>query len=123
MKRTFNIVGLIALMLIIGFMFASTPARAEDKVITFKPTSVTVAKDRNGSDYVRMIWGDTKELNGIKYSSGSTVNAYRENLEAAKKIKAGDTVTAVVSKKDYNGTSYYTVLAFGDAKQTAAVKK
>lgn len=106
----------IVVLAIVAFLFCSTPAKAEDMVITFKPSSVSVLKDRNGNEYVRMIWGQEKELNGVKYAAGASVNAYRELAAQAKLYKQGDTVTAVVSKKDYNGTEYYTVLAFDKTK-------
>lgn len=107
--------------LVLAIMLAlAVPAFAADEVITFTPSAVTVLKDRNQNEYVRMVWGTEKELDGIKYSSGSTVNAYRELVAEAKKIKPGTQVTCVVSKRNYNGTVYYTVLAF---KPTAAAKK
>jgi len=117
MKRDISIA--LIVLAIVTFCWIATPFAA-DEVLTFNPSSVSVLKDRSGQEYVRMINGGVKELNGIKYSSGSTVNAYRENVAAAKKIKPGDTVTCVVSKKDYNGTVYYTVLAFAP---TATAKK
>jgi hypothetical protein len=118
--RKLSIITLLAIVLaIVSFCWVSTPFAA-DEALTFKPSSVTVSKDRNGQEYVRMIYGETRELNGIKYSTGASVNAYGENVAAAKKFKAGDTVSCVVSKKNYNGTIYYTVLAFAP---TAPAKK
>lgn len=105
-------IGIIVLA-IVAFCWM-TPAFAEE-AITFKPSSVSVLKDRNGQEYVRMIWGQTKELNGVQYSTGSTVNAYGDMVSQAKQFKPGQEVTAVVQKREYNGTTYYTVLGFKSA--------
>lgn len=110
----------IAVIAIVAFMFCATPAVRAEEVITFKPSTVSVLKDRNGNDYVRMIWGRTAELNGVQYSTGSTVNAYGEMVTAAKQIKPGQEITAVVQKRDYQGSTYYTVLGL---KPTAAKKQ
>lgn len=118
-KNLSTIITAAVVIAIVTFCWVSTPFAAEES-LTFKPSSVTVQKDRSGAEYVRMIYGETKQINGIKYSTGASVNAYRDNVTTAKQIKAGDTVTCIVSKKDYNGTVYYTVLAFAP---TAAAKK
>lgn len=120
MKRIFNIIGLIALFAVIGFMFASTPARAAEEVITFKPEVVQLLKDKNGAEYVRMIYSADGEKNGIKFTASYSVNAYRTQVAAAKQFKAGDTIQAVVTKKEFQGGTYYTALGF---KTPTAAKK
>ena len=119
MKR--NLVLFVAILAIVSFMWAATPARAEDVVLKFKPSSVSILKDRSGNEYVRFIMPDSKELSGIRYSAGISVNAYREMVEQAKALKPGQEVTVVASKREYNGSTYYTILAFGGT--TTAAKK
>jgi hypothetical protein len=62
-----------------------------------------------------MIVSENKLINGIPYKSSHTVNAYREHVAAAKQIKPGQEVTAVVQSKEFNGQKYMTVLGFAPA--------
>ena len=116
MKSTLSIAAVVIAIAV--FMFWATPAKA-DELITFKPSSVTELKDKNGNAYVRMLWTKDSELNGVKYQKTTSVNAYRDMVPAAKLIKPGQEVTLVASKSFYQGREYYTVMGIG----TTAAKK
>lgn len=121
MQKSINFIGLLALLAIISFMFCSTPARAEQPM-TFKPDSVTVLKDKNGNEYVRMLISEKKNSSGISYTQSTTVNAYRELVPAASKIKPGSEVTAIVEKREYQGRTYYTLLGLKDSAPVTVKK-
>ena len=115
MKRLFNVIGLMAILAVIGFVWCSTPAHATEQLLTFKAESVTVLKDKNGADYVRIIMSESKTSNGITYKSSAPINAYRELVGDAMKIKPGDTVTCMADKNEYQGKTFYRVLGFKSA--------
>jgi hypothetical protein len=109
-----NIITAIAILLIVTFVWCATPARAEQP-LTFKPESVTVLKDKNGNEYVRMLVSEKKTQSGVSYSQSTTINAYRDLVPAASKIKPGQEVTAIVEKREYQGRTYFTLLGLKDA--------
>jgi hypothetical protein len=109
-----NIFTGIIVLLIVTFVWIATPARAE-QVLTFKPDTVTVLKDKNGNDYVRMLVSEKKASQGVNFTQSTTINAYRDLVPAASKIKPGQEVTAVVEKREYQGRSYFTVLGIKDS--------
>jgi len=115
MKRSISFIGLMALLAVIGFVWCSTPAHATEQLLTFKAESVTVLKDKNGADYVRIIMSESKTSNGITYKSSAPINAYREMVSDAMKIKPGDTVTCMADKNEYQGKTFYRVLGFKSA--------
>jgi hypothetical protein len=115
MKKSISFIGLMAILAIIGFVWCSTPAHAVEQLLTFKADSVTVLKDKNGADYVRIIMSETKSANGISYKSSAPINAYREMVSEAMKIKPGDTVTCMADKNEYQGKTFYRVLGFKSA--------
>jgi hypothetical protein len=115
MKRFIGVIGLMALLLLIGFVWCSTPAHATEQLLTFKAESVSVLKDKNGAEYVRIIMSETKSSNGITYKSSAPINAYRELVADAMKIKPGDTVTCMADKNEYQGKTFYRVLGFKSA--------
>lgn len=115
MKRSISFIGLMALLAVIGFVWCSTPAHATEQLLTFKAESVSVLKDKNGAEYVRIIMSETKSSNGINYKSSAPINAYRELVADAMKIKPGDTVTCMADKNEYQGKTFYRVLGFKSA--------
>ncbi len=108
---------LAAIVAIVTFCWISTPALAAEEVMTFKPTSVVVKQDKFNQDYVRMVIPATGSKDGIPFSSTYAVMAFGEHVAAAKQIKPGQEVTAVVQKHDYKGQTSYTIIGLKGASQ------
>lgn len=112
MKRftTLLSISILAFALIMVTVIA---ASAEDKILNTKIDSTTVALTKNGNQYVRFIVSEERELNGIKYNRSLPVMAFGSLVDAAKAMKAGDTLKAVVSyRKLSDGRESYTILSF-----------
>jgi len=103
----FLTVGILALAGLINI------ASAEDKVMNIKIDSTTVAMDKNGSEYVRMIVTEPRTLSGVTYQKSLPVMAFGANVETAKSYQAGDTLNAVCNyRKLPDGRESYTVISF-----------
>jgi len=98
----------VALICLVSF---ASLAVAEDKIINLKIQSVTTAMTKTGSPYVRVIVGEKRTLQGISYEAGIPAMCFGPVADAAKTLKAGDMLKAVVSERDFNGRSSYTVLS------------
>ena len=105
MKRKAVIGLVLALMLIVPIM-----AMAAEQVINLPITGKVVAPDRNGNEYVRIIVGETKTLQGVEYSVGTAAMAFGDTVEAAKALEIGGMLKAIVQSRVYNGRSSYTIL-------------
>ncbi len=103
----------IALAILIAIAIA-TPALAADKLITAKVESVTVAKDKNQQEYVRLRVAAAKELNGIQYTSAVPAMVFGPEVAKAKTIKSGQTVKMIVQEREYQGRTSYTVLKIAE---------
>jgi hypothetical protein len=115
-----NILTGLVIVAIVAFVWISTPFAAES-VLTAKIDSVELRKDKNGADYVRILISEPKEMGGVKYQKTMPVVAFRENVDAAKKLKAGDTLKAVVSHSELpDGRESYRIIALDS---TAIAKK
>jgi saccharopine dehydrogenase-like NADP-dependent oxidoreductase len=108
MKRFTRIA--IVTLIVLGLF---TPfAMAADQLITAAVSNVKIAKDRNGAEYVRLMVETPKELNGVQYTTGSPAMAFGQLVAKAKTVKAGQTIKMIVSEKDFNGRTSYTVIKF-----------
>jgi len=100
----------IAILVLSLFVVAS--AMASDKVIDGKIQPATTSIDKNGNQYVRLIDPETREIQGIEYQVGAAIMVFGKNVPAAKKLKTGDNLKAIVSSHEYRGRTSYTVVAF-----------
>lgn len=111
-KRILSVVS----MAILTIMFlASMPASswAKDFVLEAEISRVTVATDKNGNEYIRMIVIEPKTLNGIEYKAEIVTTAFgAEKVQAAQEYKPGDMVKAIAKSSEYQGRTYYNVLHF-----------
>jgi len=98
----------MAISLICAF---ALPAYAEDVLLTAKVQSVTQATDRNGGKYVRVIVEEDRTLNGVSYKAGIPAMFFGSIASEGAKLKAGDTLRAIVSKREFNSRMSYTVNA------------
>lgn len=117
-----NLITGICVLMVVAFVWCSTPVRAE-QLLTAKVDSATIAKDKNGAEYVRLIIAEQKEVGGVKYQKTVPVLAFREHVAQAKSLRAGDTLKAIVSHSALpDGRESYRIMAFADAG-TPAKKK
>lgn len=98
---------LVAAVIAVG----ATLAFAADKQISAKVTSVAEATTKNGDPYVRVIVNEPRKLNGVEYMAGVPVMFFGANVETAKSIREGQTLTAIVAEREYNGGKSYTAQA------------
>lgn len=102
----------LTIALIVGLALAAALAQAADTIVTGKIETVTVATDKNGNEYVRIIIPEKRSLNGIEYEAGVAIMAFSELANQAKALKPGDQLKAICASRDYQGRKSYTVLAF-----------
>lgn len=103
-----------AVMGILGFFCEAAPAA--DQILSAKVEASTVGKDKNGAEFVRLIINEQREVQGVKYTVGTPVMAFRDQAERAKAIKPGQTVKAVVTQREWQGRKSYTVLSIVEVK-------
>lgn len=107
MRKFFVILALVCFLII-----PSVAAMAADKIINNKIASATVAIDKNGNQYVRLIINESRKIQGVSYEVGVPVMAFGQLAQKAKTLKAGDTLKAVVASREYRGNTSYTIRAF-----------
>lgn len=107
MKKFMQVFAVIAALCMLA-----TPALALDKIMNDKIQSATVAIDKNGNKYIRLIVQEERKLQGTSYTIGVPVMVFGNLVEPAKALKAGDTLKAVVASREYQGNTSYTVRAF-----------
>jgi hypothetical protein len=110
---------LLVLLVIFGLAFGNLigPAMAKDLLINAEITDVVLDKDVNGNDFARIIVKEQKTMNGVKYEKGTPCMAFigtvgEAGIATAKALKPGMNLRAVVSEREYQGRTSYTILAF-----------
>ena len=75
--------------------------------------SATVALDKNGHEYVRLIINEERNMNGISYEKGVPVMAFGDLVEPAKSYNAGDQLKAIANYRQLpDGRESYSVIQF-----------
>ncbi|MHC1728557.1 MAG: hypothetical protein AB9866_21575 [Syntrophobacteraceae bacterium] len=108
MKRIFA-VSAICLAICIALCL---PAFAVDKLITTKVSSIKVANDKNGTEYVRLMVDSPSTVSGVSYVTATPAMAFGAHAAKAKTLKAGQVVKMIVAERDYQGRPSYTILKF-----------
>lgn len=113
MKHT-KIVSTVCISLFAIMVMASIPANswAKDFVLEAEISDVTVATDKNGNEYVRMIILEPKTLNGVNYNAEIVTTVFGDKVTEAQAYKPGDTVKAIAKSSKFQGRTYYQVLQF-----------
>jgi hypothetical protein len=97
----------IALLLTILIFLLPCAAFAEDVLLTAKIQNVTLARSKNGKQYVRAIINEERTLQGIAYEAGVAVFAFGNHVEKAKTLKSGQTLKAICDRRESkDGVSY-----------------
>lgn len=99
----------LILALTICLAFTSIGMAAEVQLQT-TADSVTVSLDKNGSEYVRVIISETKNLNGVEYERTLPLMFFGNMVPAGKAIQAGDAINCIASYREFQGRSSYTAL-------------
>ena len=94
----------ISLSMAVGF------AVAAEKIIDTTADQVTVALDKNGNEYVRVIVSEPKTLQGISYTAQTAVMCFGSTVEEAKTLQEGDPIKAIVSEQEWKGRTSYTLV-------------
>ena len=97
-------------VLVTCFLVIPMMAMAAEQVINLPITGKVVAPDKNGNEYVRLIVGETKSLQGVEYSIGTAAMCFGPVVDQAKALEIGDSLKAIVQKRTFNGRESYTVL-------------
>ena len=114
MRRYAHILVIIAILSnLIAFSIAIA---GPDRILESKVQTSTLAKDKNGAEYVRLIVEDKRNLNGLEYIASVPAMCFGTVAERAKPIRAGQAVKLVVSESEYQGKKSYTVLHIVEAK-------
>ena len=103
---------LTCVLVILSFFLFIGNAVAEDMILKTKITSATESVDKNGNSYMRFIVDEQRTLQGVQYTVGVPVMAFATTYEKAKDLKAGDTLNAIVKKREWQSRESYTILSF-----------
>jgi hypothetical protein len=107
-----NLIGKYIVAMVIVALFFAGIASASEVLVQAKVDSVTVALDKNGKTYVRVIVNEERSLNGIKYQIGVPCMLFGEELvRDGKSIRKGDSFKAIAQPREYMGRVSYTVIA------------
>ena len=87
-------------------------AAAADIMIDKPIDSITFQPDRNGNTYGRAIVQMEFDMDGTKYTKGVPVMAFAEKAEILRSYNTGDQLRVIVSPRDYEGRTSYTIQAF-----------
>ena len=99
MKKIFTLfVFLFSLLSFAGIVLA------EEVTLNTPVEQVIVKPDKNGNVYVRVVFLDSKKLNGAM--------AFGNQVAAASRLKKGDTLNVIASKSTYRGGTSYQILKF-----------
>lgn len=83
---------------------------AVEKKIDVPIESVTVALDKNGNEYTRLIVTVPRTVDGVEYSLGMACMAFGSLNIQAKEMKAGDILSAIVSERVWQGRTSLTLI-------------
>ena len=105
-KKLHMAIGVLSLLA----MFVVPMVMAAESVIDLKITDKVIAPDKNGNEYVRLIVGETRNIQGVDYEIGVAAMAFGSHVEKAKTLNVGDNLKAIVNSRTYNGRQSYTIL-------------
>ena len=100
------------LVVLLAIMWFVPVVHAANENLSAVVESATLAKDKNGNDYVRFIIPVSKNMQGIQYDDTIVVMAFGKLAQPAQAYKAGDTLNAIVKSREFQGNTSYTILKF-----------
>ncbi|MBA4369852.1 MAG: hypothetical protein C0403_19665 [Desulfobacterium sp.] len=105
---------IITALLIAIFCMATIAVAADnnpDVVLEAKIQSATIALDKNGHSYGRVIIEEKRTLSGIAYTDTAPVMFFGDLADKAKGLKKGDTLKCIAQRNIYQGRVTYNVKA------------
>jgi len=108
--NAFKTIAALAIVLMLTLISIPTAACAEDVILNAKIDSITVALDKNGNEYVRVIVAESRNLNGTEYETTVAVMFFGSTVADGKSLKEGDMMNLIANKRDYNGSPSYTAI-------------
>ena len=103
---------LVVIAIAVFVLITATTAAAQDKFLTAKVTKVTMNKDKNGNEYVRLSVETPKTLNGVSYTTTTAAMAFGDLVAKAKTLKPDTTLKMIVSEREFKGNASYTIIKF-----------
>jgi hypothetical protein len=101
MKKTLSIAAAMILML-------TSTSYAEDLIINAKVSKVVSDKlDKNGAPFAVIVIQEERTLSGVAYLADAPIFATGPAKDEALKVKSGDSLKAIVSKRLLNGDTVY----------------
>ena len=105
-RKLYVVIGVLLLL----SMVIVPATMAAEALIDLKITDKVIAMDKNGNEYVRIIVGETKSIQGVEYEVGVAAMAFGSHVDQAKTLNIGDNLKAIVNSRQYNGRQSYTIL-------------
>lgn len=102
----------VMMIMVLCFTVMVTGALATESMLTGKVSGLTVAKDKNGAEYVRWLVNESRTLDGIVYSISLPVMAFGAEAKEAKALKNGDNFKVISQKRYFENRESYTVIKF-----------
>lgn len=97
-----------ALILVFAFLMPVL-AHAEDMILNTKVERVSSKINKDGNPYVIIFVQEERTLSGIAYTAEAPVFAFGASRNEASQVKEGETMKAIVSKRDNGGDTTYTL--------------
>ena len=98
---------MFALVLSVGVAYAGD-LKLEGVTVDSAVTKI----DKNGAEYVRIIFTEQRSIDGIKYPAGTPLMAFGNHAEVAKSLKPGDKINVIADRTEYNGRVSYNIRTF-----------
>ena len=110
--RKYSVIAVLAIM---ALVWIATPAVAKPLEIEVTITSVTVALDKNGNQYVRFIAPVTQTTDkGSQVPVELPIMAFGPHVEQAKTMKAGQQLKVTVLSRYFQGRQSFTILKYNE---------
>ncbi len=110
MKQAFGLS--VMAVVLVTLMFVGLAA-AELQRINWKVTDMVEGTTSTGKPYIRLICdAGTKTFQGHEYRDEVVVMAFGDLADIARNYAIGDDLMAVVSSRDWEGSTYYQIKTF-----------
>lgn len=110
-KRLNLAIVLFAVAVIVSSLAIGSAMAADQKMDTVLARDVVTKLDKNSQPYSRAIVVRKMSLEGIEYDKEVVVMAFGGASDLIKGMKKGDQLTAIVSPREYQGSTSYTLNA------------
>ena len=101
---------LAAVITILCLLAFASVSFATDVQIEKKIDQIVFKKDKNGSEYARIIVQGTGDLNGVQYTKAMSVMAFGDQAKEAKMLKKGMILKAICAEQQFRGATNYQLL-------------